>query len=159
MRYWRKLMRQDGATRRARKPLKTAPRSSRWQLRLAGGLGLAAALAALIAAPARDAPSIAPIRFRNVASSAGIDFVLENSATPEKQLIETMPGGVVAFDYVGRAEPVDARHRRDHDGVTSREQRGGRCVAQPVDLVVDRRVLLDVGVRPGDVRLGLVVVV
>jgi hypothetical protein len=101
MRYWRKLMRQDGATRRARKPLKTAPRSSRWQLRLAVGLGLAAALAALIAAPARDAPSIAPIRFRNVASSAGIDFVLENSATPEKQLIETMPGGVVAFDYDG----------------------------------------------------------
>jgi enediyne biosynthesis protein E4 len=44
---------------------------------------------------------IAPIRFRNVATQAGIDFVLENNATPEKQLIETMPGGVVAFDYDG----------------------------------------------------------
>ena len=32
-------------------------------------------------------------------------------------------------------------------------------VAQPVDLVVDRRVLLDVGVAGRDVRLGLVVVV
>ena len=27
--------------------------------------------------------------------------MLENSATPEKQIIETMPGGVVAFDYDG----------------------------------------------------------
>ena len=50
---------------------------------------------------AQPTPSIAPIRFRNVAARAGIDFVLENSATPEKQIIETMPGGVVAFDYDG----------------------------------------------------------
>ena len=35
----------------------------------------------------------------------------------------------------------------------------GRRVAQPVDLVVDRAVLLDVGVAGGDVGLGLVVVV
>ena len=41
------------------------------------------------------------IRFQNVASAAGIDFVLENSATPQKQIIETMPGGVAAFDYDG----------------------------------------------------------
>src|ERR1700726_667993 len=45
--------------------------------------------------------TILPIRFRNVAKEAGIDFVLENSATPEKQLIETMPGGAAAFDYDG----------------------------------------------------------
>jgi hypothetical protein len=32
-------------------------------------------------------------------------------------------------------------------------------VAQPVDLVVDRRVLLDIEVLGGDVGLGLVVVV
>ena len=35
----------------------------------------------------------------------------------------------------------------------------GRGVAQPLDLLVDRGVLLDVGVRLRDVRLGLVVVV
>jgi len=29
----------------------------------------------------------------------GIDFVLENSPTPKKFLIETMPGGVALFDY------------------------------------------------------------
>ena len=46
----------------------------------------------------------------------------------------------------GSTQAVDARHRRDDDHVAPGEQgRGGR-VAQPVDLVVDRRVLLDVGV-------------
>ncbi len=51
------------------------------------------------------------------------------------------------------------RHRGHHDHVATGEQRRGRRVAEPVDLVVDRRVLLDVGVARGDVRLGLVVVV
>ena len=68
----------------------------------------ACALSALVAvvgsAQVQHAPTsapVSPIRFRNVATESGIDFVLENSATPEKQLIETMPGGVVAFDYGG----------------------------------------------------------
>ena len=39
------------------------------------------------------------------------------------------------------------------------QQRVGRRVPQPLDLVVDRGVLLDVGVRLRDVGLGLVVVV
>ncbi len=60
---------------------------------------------------------------------------------------------------LGRAQAVDARDRRDDDGVAPGEQgRGGR-VAQAVDLVVHRRVLLDVGVARGHVGLGLVVVV
>src|ERR1700678_1159073 len=29
----------------------------------------------------------------------GIDFILQNSPTPQKHLIETMPGGVALFDY------------------------------------------------------------
>jgi hypothetical protein len=41
------------------------------------------------------------IRFRNVAGSSGIDFVLENSPTERKNLVETMAGGVAAFDYDG----------------------------------------------------------
>jgi len=40
-----------------------------------------------------------PVRFRNVAESAGLRFVLDNSPTPEKLMIETMAGGVAAFDY------------------------------------------------------------
>jgi hypothetical protein len=59
--------------------------------------------AVLVAGALGSAPvaQVPPIRFRNVAASAGIDFVLENNATPEKQIIETMPGGVIAFDYDG----------------------------------------------------------
>src|SRR4030081_3668791 len=34
-----------------------------------------------------------------VKSPRGIDFVLQNSPTPQKYLIETMPGGVALLDY------------------------------------------------------------
>ena len=60
---------------------------------------------------------------------------------------------------LGRAEAEDARDRGDDHDVAAREQRRRRGVAQPVDLLVDRRVLLDVEVARGDVGLGLVVVV
>src|SRR5712692_4146996 len=43
--------------------------------------------------------ALAPIRFREVAQQAGLDFVLQNNPTPRKHMIETMPGGVAAFDY------------------------------------------------------------
>ena len=57
-----------------------------------------------------------------------------------------------------RAQAVDARHGRDDDHVAPLEQRMGGGVAQPVDLLVPARVLLDVRVRARQVRLGLVVV-
>jgi enediyne biosynthesis protein E4 len=50
--------------------------------------------------PAGPAPR-ARVAFRNVAESAGLDFVLENNASPRKHLVETMAGGVAAFDYDG----------------------------------------------------------
>jgi len=43
--------------------------------------------------PAATAPTF------NVGRPKGIDFVLENSPTPKKYLIETMPGGVALLDY------------------------------------------------------------
>jgi hypothetical protein len=58
-----------------------------------------------------------------------------------------------------RAEAVDARDAGHDDHVAAREQRGRGGVAEPVDLLVDRAVLLDVEVLGRDVRLGLVVVV
>ena len=60
---------------------------------------------------------------------------------------------------LGRSEPVDARDARHDQHVAPPEQRGGRRVPEPLDLVVDRAVLLDVRVGRRDVRLGLVVVV
>ena len=60
---------------------------------------------------------------------------------------------------LGRAEAVDARDRGDDHDVAAREQVRRRRVAEPVDVVVPRAVLLDVEVGLRDVRLGLVVVV
>ncbi len=57
------------------------------------------------------------------------------------------------------AEPVDAGDAGDDDHIPALEQRLRGEVAQPVDLLVDRGVLLDVGVGLREVRLGLVVVV
>src|SRR6266536_3306324 len=45
--------------------------------------------------------ALSPIRFREVAQQAGLDFVLQNNPTPRKHLIETMAGGVAAFDFDG----------------------------------------------------------
>jgi hypothetical protein len=57
------------------------------------------------------------------------------------------------------AQAVDARHRRHHYDIASRQQRRGRGVPQPLHIVVDRAVLFDVRIGLRDVRLGLVIVV
>ena len=60
--------------------------------------GIAAAVSLLFAAqPALN------ISYEDITSSAGITFRNVNSATPEKNLIETMTGGVAFLDF-------------DHDG-------------------------------------------
>ena len=58
-----------------------------------------------------------------------------------------------------RAEPVDAGDRGDDDDIAAGEERGGGREPEPRDVVVLRRVLLDVEVGLRDVGLGLVVVV
>ena len=92
-----------------------------------------------------------------------VALVLEVDEPPDDVVARDLAALVevehVLLVHLGRAEPVDRGHRRDDDRVSPREHGGRRGVAQPVDLVVDGRVLLDVGVRRRDVRLGLVVVV
>jgi hypothetical protein len=62
--------------------------------------------------------------------------------------------------FVGGADAVDAAHRRDDDDVpVPAQERAGGPQAEPVDLVVDGGVLLDVGVGDRHVGLRLVVVV
>jgi len=39
--------------------------------------------------------------FENVQAGSGIDFTLAHAPTADKRLIETMPGGLAAFDYDG----------------------------------------------------------
>ena len=58
-----------------------------------------------------------------------------------------------------RADAVDAGDRGDDDHVVALQQRARRGVAHAVDLLVDRRFLLDIGVGARDVGLGLVIVV
>jgi hypothetical protein len=66
------------------------------------GLGAAAALlwGARAAPPQSD-----PITFEDVAPRAGIEFVLQNSATPARRQIEPMVSGVAIFDYNGDGKP------------------------------------------------------
>lgn len=47
-------------------------------------------------APTRSGSTIA---FENIIERSGINFILNNSHTPEKHQIETMMGGVAVFDY------------------------------------------------------------
>jgi enediyne biosynthesis protein E4 len=46
-----------------------------------------------------------PVRFEDVASQSGVNFVLHNFPTPEKHMIETMAGGLAVFDYDGDGKP------------------------------------------------------
>ena len=58
-----------------------------------------------------------------------------------------------------RADTVDAGDRGDDDDVVAFEQRARRRMAHAVDLLVDRGILLDIGVGARDVGFRLVVVV
>ena len=71
---------------------------TRW---LPGWLPIMGVLAAGAWAVRATAPPPGPIRFKDIADSAGVHFVTENCATPEKHQPETMPGGVALFDYDG----------------------------------------------------------
>jgi hypothetical protein len=55
--------------------------------------------AGLLLGIAMHAQTPARIQFQNMAPQSGLRFTLENHPTPEKHLIETMPGGVAAFDF------------------------------------------------------------
>jgi tetratricopeptide (TPR) repeat protein len=66
----------------------------------AGASKAAAALAAGHPNAAAALGTPAP-RFVDIAAQAGVAFRLQNSPTPEKHQIETMPGGVAVLDYDG----------------------------------------------------------
>ena len=67
--------------------------------------------------------------------------------------------GHEALVLLGRAQAEDARDRRHYEHVAPGQQGPRGRVAQPVELLVDVGLLLDVRVRARHVRLGLVVVV
>src|SRR5919107_5985117 len=46
-----------------------------------------------------QAPEPGSIHFENVLAQSGLTFTLDQHATPEKNMVETMAGGVAVFDY------------------------------------------------------------
>jgi len=66
-------------------------------------LALLSAVSWAFSAAAQPPPAArrAALAFRDVAREAGVEFEHENSPTPRKHLIETMPGGLALFDYDG----------------------------------------------------------
>ncbi len=86
--------------------------------------------------------------------------------------VDQLPQQRVAIDDLAHLEPdhhrlvilrrtqaIDARHARHDDHVPPADQGTRRRQPHPVDLFVDRGILLDVDVPLRDVRLGLVIVV
>jgi enediyne biosynthesis protein E4 len=59
-----------------------------------GALGLAAVALS-------GAPTLSAIRFENIATKAGVNFITRNSPTQNKNQIETMVAGVALLDYDG----------------------------------------------------------
>jgi hypothetical protein len=57
------------------------------------------------AIPQHATEPLAPIRFQNVISQSGIQFILHNCPTPQKHMVETMAGGLAVFDYDGDGRP------------------------------------------------------
>ena len=83
-------------------------------------------------------------------------------AAQELALLEAVPAlQVQHHGEVGLriAQAVDRGHGRDDDRIRAFEQRLGRREAHLLDVLIHRGVLLDVGVRGGDVGLRLIVVV
>jgi enediyne biosynthesis protein E4 len=61
----------------------------------------AVALALAAGGAALTEVAVPAITFKDIARAAGLVFVHENSPTPQKHLIETVPGGVAVFDADG----------------------------------------------------------
>jgi hypothetical protein len=70
-------------------------------------LAVAAAALGIVAARAQSPapPAASPIMFENVSNAAGLSFVLDQHPTPEKNMVETMAGGLAVFDYDGDGLP------------------------------------------------------
>ena len=74
-------------------------------------------------------------------------------ALPHQQILRHRR---IGFD---RSDAIDAGDRGDDDHIIPFQQRPRGRMAHPVDLFVDLAFLLDIGVRPGHIGLGLIIVV
>ena len=61
-----------------------------------------------LAETAHAAVPALPIRMSSGASSAGLNFVLRNSAAGRKYQVETLPGGLGVIDFEATAGPISS---------------------------------------------------
>jgi hypothetical protein len=73
-------------------------------LALAGGVAALTSTGAWIS-PAAPTSQPDPITFEDIAARSGVNFVLQNSASPARRQIEAMVSGVAIFDYNGDGKP------------------------------------------------------
>ena len=96
---------------------------------------------------------VAPDPEPRAAEGLVVALVLEVDELAEDRVAAVLPADPQPEDRRAvvdrRAEAVDAADRGDDDDVAPLEERVGRGVAEPVDLVVATRVLLDVRVATG----------
>ncbi len=70
-----------------------------------GALAILAVFAAAGSRARTQTQPGSPIVFENVSDAAGLSFVLDQHPTPEKNMVETMAGGLAVFDYDGDGLP------------------------------------------------------
>ena len=97
------------------------------------------------------------VKIQVVALVLDLDELLQDRLAPDLHTLFQVQQHVVV--HLGRAETVDARDRGHDDDVVPLEQRPRGRVPHPIDRIVDRGVLGNVGVGGGDVGLRLVVIV
>ena len=118
---------------------------------------------AVLVVGGEDLDSVAAPAERAALERLVVAFVLLRHQVADQLLLVDLlaDGQAEGHGRVGldRAYAVDARHRGHHDHVVALQDGPRRRVAHAVDLLVPGAVLLDIGVGPGDVGLGLVVVV
>ena len=102
-------------------------------------------------------PEAATLKLGVIAGILEADQMVQEGLSADRFSL-SQDEGVLAV-LLRRAETIDAAHRRNDQHVPSRQERLGRPVAELVDLLVDRGVLLDVEVDLGDVGFRLVIVV
>ena len=84
------------------------------------------------------------------------------SAASGNQYVEQVREAIKGEDaelIIISAQTVQAADGGHNDHIPPLKQRGGCGVAQPVDLLIDGGILFNIGVRMGNVCLGLIVVV
>src|SRR3546814_5633605 len=85
-------------------------------------------------------------------------FFLMILRPPRSTRTDTLFPYTTLFRSLDRPDAIEARHRGNDDHIVAFEQRARHRMAHPVDRLVYRAFLLDIGVTARHIGLGLVIV-